>query len=52
MVIFDNELSPGQLRHIEARVDRKVIDRTQLILDIFARRAKTREGKWQVDSRN
>jgi|KBSMisStandDraft_5_1062788.scaffolds.fasta_scaffold12557_2 GTP-binding protein HflX len=49
VVIFDNELSPGQLRHIEARVDRKVIDRTQLILDIFARRAKTREGKWQVE---
>jgi GTPase len=49
VVIFDNELSPAQLRHIEARVDRKVIDRTQLILDIFARRAKTREGKWQVE---
>jgi GTP-binding protein HflX len=49
VVIFDNELSPGQLRHIEARVDRKVIDRTQLILDIFARRAKTREGKAQVE---
>jgi GTP-binding protein HflX len=49
LVIFDNELSPAQLRHIEARVDRKVIDRTQLILDIFARRARTREGKWQVE---
>ena len=46
-VIFDNELTPAQLREIEARVDRKVIDRTQLILDIFARRARTREGKWQ-----
>src|SRR5213075_2366867 len=40
---------PAQLRHIEERVDRKVIDRTQLILDIFARRARTREGKWQVE---
>jgi GTPase len=49
VVIFDNELSPAQLRQIEARLDRKVVDRTQLILDIFARRAKTREGKWQVE---
>ena len=49
VVIFDNELSPAQLRQIEERVDRKVIDRTQLILDIFARRARTREGKWQVE---
>ena len=48
-VIFDNELTPAQLREIEARVSRKVIDRTQLILDIFARRARTREGKWQVE---
>ena len=45
VVIFDNELSPAQLREIEARVQRKVLDRTQLILDIFARRARTREGK-------
>ncbi len=49
VVIFDNELSPAQLGHIEERVGRKVIDRTQLILDIFARRARTREGKWQVE---
>jgi GTP-binding protein HflX len=49
LVIVDNELTPAQLRHIEERVDRKVIDRTQLILDIFARRARTREGKWQVE---
>src|SRR5512138_646375 len=49
VVVFDNELTPGQLRQIEARLDRKVIDRTQLILDIFARRARTREGKWQVE---
>jgi GTPase len=49
VVIFDHELSPAQLREIEARVQRKVLDRTQLILDIFARRARTREGKWQVE---
>jgi GTP-binding protein HflX len=49
VVIFDNELTPAQLRQIEEEVDRKVIDRTQLILDIFARRAKTREGKLQVE---
>jgi GTP-binding protein HflX len=49
VVVFDNELSPAQLRQIEKRIDRKVIDRTQLILDIFARRARTREGKWQVE---
>jgi GTP-binding protein HflX len=49
VVIFDNELTPAQLRQIEERVDRKVVDRTQLILDIFARRARTREGKWQVE---
>src|SRR5580765_5378705 len=49
LVIFDNELSPAQLGQLEERLDRKVIDRTQLILDIFARRARTREGKWQVE---
>jgi GTP-binding protein HflX len=49
VVIVDNELTPAQLRQIEERVDRKVVDRTQLILDIFARRARTREGKWQVE---
>src|SRR6267142_452197 len=49
VVIFDNELSPAQLRQLEERIERKVIDRTQLILDIFARRARTREGKWQVE---
>ena len=49
LVIFDNELSPAQLRQIEEQVERKVLDRTQLILDIFARRARTREGKWQVE---
>ena len=49
VVVFDNELSPAQLRQLEAKLERKVIDRTQLILDIFARRARTREGKWQVE---
>jgi GTP-binding protein HflX len=49
VVIFDNELTPAQLRQLEAKLERKVIDRTQLILDIFARRARTREGKWQVE---
>jgi GTP-binding protein HflX len=49
VVVFDNELSPAQLRQIEERVNRKVVDRTQLILDIFARRARTREGRWQVE---
>ena len=49
VVIFDNELSPAQLRNLEEALDRKVVDRTQLILDIFARRARTREGKLQVE---
>jgi GTP-binding protein HflX len=49
VVIFDNELTPAQLRQLEEQLDRKVVDRTQLILDIFARRAQTREGKWQVE---
>jgi GTP-binding protein HflX len=49
LIIFDNELSPAQLRELGARLERKVIDRTQLILDIFARRARTREGKLQVE---
>ena len=49
VVIFDNELSPAQLRNLEDALDRAVVDRTQLILDIFARRARTREGKLQVE---
>jgi len=49
VVIFDNELTPAQLRNLEEQLDRKVVDRTQLILDIFARRARTREGKLQVE---
>jgi GTP-binding protein HflX len=49
VVIFDNELTPAQLRELEERIGLKIIDRTQLILDIFARRARTREGKLQVE---
>ena len=49
LVVFDNELTPAQLGQIEEVVGRKIIDRTQLILDIFARRARTREGKLQVE---
>lgn len=49
MLIFDRELTPSQIRSITDAVEIKVIDRTQLILDIFARRAKSREGKLQVE---
>ena len=49
LVVFDNELTPTQLRQIEPAVGRRVIDRTQLILDIFALRARTREGQSQVE---
>lgn len=49
MVIFDQTLTPAQSRAISEMTDIKVIDRTQLILDIFARRAHSREGKMQVE---
>ena len=49
LVLFDSELTPTQLRNIERALDCKVLDRTQLILDIFARRARTREGQLQVE---
>jgi GTP-binding protein HflX len=49
LVVVDNELTPSQLRHLGDGLERKVLDRTQLILDIFARRARTREGKRQVE---
>jgi GTP-binding protein HflX len=49
VVLFDHDLSPSQQRNIEKIVQRRVIDRTQLILDIFARHAKTREGQLQVE---
>jgi GTP-binding protein HflX len=48
-VIFDDELSPAQSRNLEKIFNCKVLDRTALILDIFARRARTREGKLQVE---
>jgi GTP-binding protein HflX len=48
-VIFDDELSPAQSRNLETVFECKVLDRTALILDIFARRARTREGKLQVE---
>ncbi len=49
LVIFDRELTPTQQRNLERQLSCKVIDRTQLILDIFARRARTREGQLQVE---
>jgi len=49
VLIFDQELSPTQLRNLAALTDRKVIDRTQLILDIFAQHATSRAGKLQVE---
>lgn len=49
LIIFDSNLSPIQQRNIEAATDRRVIDRTQLILDIFARHARSREGQLQVE---
>lgn len=49
LIIFDLELSPVQIRNIEKETDVRVIDRTMLILDIFALRAKSREGKLQVE---
>lgn len=49
VIIFDDELSASQVRNLEENIGAKVIDRTTLILDIFARRAKTREAKIQVE---
>jgi len=49
LVIFDDELSPSQIRNLEEATECKIIDRTILILDIFARRAKTKEAKLQVE---
>jgi GTPase len=49
LVIFDDELSPSQLRNIEKEVGKKVMDRTDLILDIFASRARTAHAKTQVE---
>jgi GTPase len=49
LLLFDHDLTPSQQRNIEKIVHRRVIDRTQLILDIFARHARTREGQLQVE---
>lgn len=49
LVIFDHDLSPSQLRNLEREIHCRVLDRTQLILDIFARHARTREGQLQVE---
>jgi GTP-binding protein HflX len=49
LVIADDELSPGQQRHLEDEIGVKVLDRTALILDIFAQRAQTHEGRLQVE---
>lgn len=48
-VVFDNELSPAQIRNLENIINSKIIDRTRLILDIFAKRAHTKEAKLQVE---
>jgi GTP-binding protein HflX len=50
LLVFNEELSPRQQRNLEKRLAVKVIDRTELILDIFAQRARTREGRLQVES--
>ena len=49
ILVFDENLSPAQQRNVEKEVGRRTVDRTQLILDIFARRARTREGRLQVE---
>jgi GTP-binding protein HflX len=49
LIIFDHNLSPTQQRSLEDKIQTKIIDRTQLILDIFAKRAKSNEGKLQVE---
>ena len=49
LVIFDGELLPSQLRNLTKETERKILDRTQLILDIFAQRASSRAGKYQVE---
>jgi GTP-binding protein HflX len=49
IVVFDDELSPSQLRNIEKELKRKILDRSNLILDIFARHAKTAQAKTQVE---
>ena len=49
IIIFNGELSPSQMRNLSKGIEARIIDRTQLILDIFAQRARSREGKLQVE---
>ena len=49
VVIFDDDLSPAQTRNLESLIDRKIIDRSRLILDIFSSRARTKEAQTQVE---
>ncbi|MEE8558108.1 MAG: GTPase HflX [Myxococcota bacterium] len=49
LVLFDRDLTPGQVRHITDLVEARIVDRTQLILDIFAQHARTRDGRIQVE---
>ena len=49
VVVFDNDLSPNQIRELEELINVKVLDRSELILDIFATRAKTKQAKLQVE---
>ncbi|MGB3790279.1 MAG: GTPase HflX [Phormidesmis sp.] len=49
LIVFNRDLSPGQIRNLEKRIGVRVVDRTELILDIFAQRAKSGEGKLQVE---
>jgi GTP-binding protein HflX len=49
LAVFDNELTPAQARNLEQILRRRVVDRTEVILDIFARRARSREGKLQIE---
>ena len=49
LVVFDHDLSPAQIRNLEAQIGVRVVDRTEVILDIFAQRAQSRAGKLQVE---
>lgn len=49
VIVFNNELTPSQIRNLSSVLDARVIDRTQLILDIFAQRAKSREGSFKLN---
>jgi GTP-binding protein HflX len=49
LIIFDDDLSPGQVKNLETQLERKVVDRSELILAIFAERARTRESRLQVE---